>query len=90
MQRGASTGCHYFFPPLGPPLLLSLLLKPSGDSPKENSKTGKRIKKKYGLNEKSERAGWFSAAKKMRNGAARAEHGSNLQIFESLQQRLNL
>jgi len=46
MQRGTIPGYARFFPPLGLPLRLSLPLRPPGDNPKENSKTGKRIFKK--------------------------------------------
>lgn len=88
MQRSANPGHAHSFPTCDFPLPLSVPLRPPGNSPKENSKIVKTILKKYGLNERSGRVLWFSAAKKTGNGGARVGCGSNLQSFESLQQRI--
>lgn len=88
MHRSANPGCAHSFPTHGFPPPLSVPLRPPGNSPKENSKIVKMILKKYDLNERSGKILWFSATKKMGNGGARAGCGSNLQSFESLQQRI--
>lgn len=72
MQRDANSGCAHFFPSHGFPPPLSVPLRPPGNSPKENSKTVKIVLTKYGLNERSGRVVWSSAAKKTGNGGARA------------------
>lgn len=88
MQRGGDPGSAHFFPSHGFPLPLSVPLRPPGNSPKEKSKIFQIILTKYGLNERRGKVVWFSTAKKMGNGGARAGRGSSLQIFESLQQRV--